>query len=197
MNRLLNIFLLFVFSAVVCFANTGEQSVKVNPGGTISIHMSSSDITINVWQKNEVLVRTNDDEELKITNRNNIVKIEPGISGYTEHLFVNIPSSFNVVVNTSAGDLEINGDIKGNLEIYNGGGDIDFRNINGRVIVKTGGGDIHGNNINGNTSLKSSGGDINLGSVKGKASIVTGGGNIKLNSVTVIDIINTSGGNIM
>lgn len=195
--------LIFILSAFILSVNTaspfasGEQSVKVNPGGTLSVHLSSSDITINVWQKNEVFIRTPGDDDVRISGSNNRIRVEQGASGYVDNVFINIPSVFNIIVNTGAGDLKINGDITGNLEVYNSGGDIDFRNINGRAAIKTGGGNIRGNDINGNIELRSSGGDIYIGTVTGKTLIVSGGGNIRLNKISNVQLIRTSGGNIM
>ncbi len=196
MKRLFAVLILISVTGIYLNGQTGGQSITVNPGGTLSIDLSFTDLIINVWQKNEVLLRTSDYQGLNTEYKNNRVIIKQSASGFTGLLTINIPAAFNINIGLGAGNIKLNGDLRGNLEIYNSGGDIYFKNITGKTIIQTGGGDIQGFNIDGSANLKSSGGDISAGSVKGLCSVVTGGGDIKLASSANVEVIKTSGGNV-
>jgi hypothetical protein len=174
-----------------------EESIEVSPGGKLIISLSSSDITINTWGRNEIQIRSSEEDgKLSITKNATTVTIKSRQSFDTD-LSLNIPENFNIEVHVSAGDFKLNGNLKGSIDVTNSGGDILFNNVSGKVSIKTGGGNIKGNSINSSAVIKSYGGDITLSDVKGRCLIETGGGNIKVNSVQNVEKISTSGGNII
>lgn len=196
MKKLLVVLILVSAANIFVFANAGEQSITVNPGGMLSIDLGYTDLIINVWQKNEVLIRTSEYQRLKTGYNNNQVIIRESAQGFTGLLTINIPYKFNINIRLGAGNVKINGDLRGNLEVDNSGGEIYFKNITGTANINTGGGSIHGSNIKGSAVLKSSGGDISAEVIDGPTSVITGGGDIRLTVAEAVKIIRTSGGNI-
>jgi hypothetical protein len=192
------VFILLIAIASLLLANNyNDQFIKVNPGGTLDIRLTSSNIIINTWNKNELQVSTSIKDALHITNESNTVTIRQGESGRNSDLHINIPAHFNIKIKTSAGNHIINGNMKGNIEIENAGGNITFNDVNGSVLIQTGGGNIFGHDISGSVSINSYGGDITLGAIRGNTSVVTGGGNIKINGSRIVELIESSGGNLI
>jgi hypothetical protein len=188
---------LLIFSAAV-WANTsaGDAVFRVSPGGTLDVSLSVADIIINIWNKNEVMVSSKELDRLNITSSSKNVTIRPGKDIPSTGMQINIPSHFNIKLKTSAGEHIINGNIKGNIDIENSGGDITFNDVNGSVSISTGGGDVKGHDVSGSALISSSGGDIRLNNIKGTANIETGGGNIKINNSRLVEIIKSTGGNL-
>jgi hypothetical protein len=191
------IILLLASAAVFSAGRLDDRVFKVSPGGTLDIDLSSADIIINTWDKNEIQFRTDEDEFLEIKISSNRVIVRPGRSHLTTAVSVNMPAHFNIDINTSAGDHIINGNIKGNIKIKNSGGDVTFNDVNGSVSVRLGGGDLFGHDISGSVKVESYGGDISLSAIKGRTYVVTGGGNIKINSSRQIEKIKSTGGNLL
>lgn len=108
---------------------------------------------------------------------------------------IRIPTTFNVIVETYGGDIDL-ADLSGDLEAKTGGGDVALSGIQGRIKIKTGGGDIDAFKTAGQMNLISGGGDIEGRSVEGKVSVMTGGGDIEFWNGKGSLILNTGGGDI-
>lgn len=198
--------------------HAGEKTLKVSKGGKLEINVSNGDILLKTWDRNEVFVKYQDDgyddEEgnVDITQNGNIVKITSGSFGTV--ISVTMPGEFNADVKTSAGDIELKGNLVGKLTGKTSGGDIDIENINGTleastlggniklgfargtVNVKTGGGDMRTGDVEGDMTVKIGGGNVLLGKISRTLKIKTGGGNIKITEIGGNAIVSTGGGNI-
>lgn len=235
-NKIFLILILYLF-ALISAANASENKLynindfeqrrtktfNVNKGGKLYVNVKPGSVKIHTWSKNEAVVkiRNLDDDELnnvEMNYSNNLltVKYLPGWGwGEDAEFLITIPSQFNVEVRTSGGNVAIDSDIDGNVEINSMGGNITTTNIKGLVKLTTQGGDVKVGNVNGNLFINTMGGNINVGSIKGdntkintmsgeitidkiysKVQVMTYGGNININEVSDEANIETMGGNI-
>lgn len=183
-----------------------SKSFTVTKGGTVEVSTSIGDIHISTWEKNEVDVKVEglDDEDLdkvKMRQEGNTVRVtyRAHWSGWSSHVSfdINVPSQFNVDLNTSGGNLEIRGKLAGKVDGSTSGGDIRLGSVSGGPVdVSTSGGNISADRIDGDGTLKTSGGDIQVGNVNGSLNANTSGGNIEITTVTKSLDARTSGGDI-
>ena len=184
-----------------------SKSFNVSKGGTVEISTSVGDIRISTWDKSEVFVNVEglDDEDLsqvKMSQSGNVVRVSYRTrwgdgSGHVR-FNVNIPSQFNLDLNTSGGDLEVKGGLTGKIDGSTSGGDIKLGNVfGGPVDVSTSGGDITTGKLEGEGHLKTAGGDIHVGSVNGSLFVNTSGGNIQVETVSKTLDAKTAGGDII
>lgn len=178
---------------------------KVNKGGKLYVNVNPGDVKIHTWDKNEVIVKVrgleDDDEgslEMRSENNTVIVKYKPHWGWGSEGEFsITIPVHFNVDINTSGGDILVNGDIHGDANFNSMGGDIKMKNIKGKTKVNSQGGDISVGDIDGGLSISTMGGNIQVGNVNGEYSKVsTMGGDIDIGKVSSGLSAVTYGGNV-
>ena len=183
-----------------------SKSFNVGKGGTIEVTTSVGDIRVIVWEKNEVNVNVEglDDEDfssVKMSQNGNVVRVSYRTrwnegSGHVR-FDINVPSQFNLDLNTSGGDLEVKGGLTGKIDGSTSGGDIKLGNVfGGPIDVTTSGGDITTGKLEGEGRLKTSGGNIHVGNVNGSLIVNTSGGDIQIETVTKTLDAKTSGGNI-
>jgi DUF4097 and DUF4098 domain-containing protein YvlB len=198
------------FAVTTAFAreeSARSKSFNVNKGGTIEISTSVGDIQILTWEKNEVYVNIEglDEEDIsqvKMSQNGNIVRVSYRTrwgdgSGHVR-FNVNVPSQFNLDLNTSGGDLEVKGGLTGKIDGSTSGGDIKLGNVfGGPVDVSTSGGDISTGKLEGEGHLKTAGGDIHVGSVNGSLYANTSGGSIRVETVSKTLEAKTAGGDIV
>src|SRR5438309_2686377 len=117
-----------------------------------------------------------------------------------------VPRSYNVEVNTEAGDITT-GDIGGTASLHTLGGNIKTGRIGasgirdtawGRSAAKleTEGGYIQVLDVAGDLTAFTGGGHINVGNIAGDASLRTGGGHIRAGQIGGRAELDTAGGNI-
>lgn len=205
---------LIVTIAALCMATlafAGEEgerskSFNVSKGGTFEISTSVGDVRISPWEKNEVYVNIEglDDEDIghvKMSQSGNVVRVSYRTrwgdgSGHLR-FNVNVPSQFNLDMNTSGGDLEVKNGLTGKINGSTSGGDIKLGNVfGGPIDVTTSGGDITTGKLEGEGHLKTAGGDIHVGSVNGSLSVNTSGGDIRVETVSKTLDAKTAGGDI-
>jgi DUF4097 and DUF4098 domain-containing protein YvlB len=184
-----------------------SKSFTVGKGGTIEITTSVGDIRISPWDKNEVFVNAegiDDDDlrQLKMSQSGNVVRVSYRThwgdgSGHIR-FSINVPSQFNLDLNTSGGNLEVKGAIIGKIDGSTSGGDIKLGNVSsGPVDVTTSGGNIVTGKLEGEGHLKTAGGDIKVGVVSGSLYVNTSGGNIEVETVSKTLDAKTAGGDIV
>jgi TonB family protein len=117
-----------------------------------------------------------------------------------------VPRSYNVEVNSEAGDITT-GDIGGTAYLHTLGGNIKTGRIGtsgirdaawGRSAAKleTEGGHIQALDVAGDLTAFTGGGHINVGNIAGDASLRTGGGHIRAGQIGGRAKLDTAGGNI-
>jgi len=199
------------------------KSFNVNKGGKLVVNVNPGEIKINTWDKNEVVIKVRGLEEdeldnVKMSQSGNTVTVrykpEWGWGNDAEFI-VSVPSQFSLEAKTSGGDISINSDVTGEVDLNTMGGEITTRNIKGNTKLNTQGGDIRLNNIDGNLNVNTMGGDIRIGDIKGdntrlntmggdirvgvaksELKATTFGGNIEINGIGGNADVNTMGGNI-
>ncbi len=213
LEALLSCALLLLPGMLVCAPQSdSEQRTKsftVAKGGTLEVRVEGGDIKINVWEKNEVLVRAEgiDDDELdrlKMKQSGNDVLVEfrhrrgwGGWDGGHQRFDITVPSQYNADLHTAGGDIELRGTVHGTIKGSTSGGDVKLDNVKGgKVDLSTSGGDMRTGDVQGDVSLRTSGGNIEMGVVSGEASVSTSGGDITVKSVGKSLRANTFGGDI-
>lgn len=189
------------------FISTGEVSAqssktfKVGKGGTLDIVTTFGDIKIKSWDKNEILVKYDIDEDeeiysgIKFNQNGNDLTIR-ATQGYGTSFDITVPVNFNLKIVTSAGDIHLVNAITGEVNASTSGGDVTLSDVTGKVKLTTGGGDVRTGNIKGTATVSSSGGDLNAGVVDGDAVFTTGGGNVQIATGSKTLTVSTAGGNV-
>ena len=172
-----------------------EKSFNISPGKNLYVDLSSGDVEITYWDKEEVLVKIFGDEDtmekmdFTLEGNEDQVKVigekKSSISSWFSNLDleveIKVPSRFNLDVNTAGGDIKCGG-ITGKAELSTSGGDIWADKFSGNLTASTSGGDIFLFCRNANIIAETSGGDIKLdyeGENKG-VDLSTSGGDIEI-----------------
>jgi hypothetical protein len=198
--------IMLAFTFGLCSAADFQEKTKtfkVSQGGELSVQINPGDIIISTWDKEEVLVKIRgvdsdevDDVEIKQSGNKIYVSNESGWGGEVD-AEVTIPVNFNVVANTTAGDIRIKSKIIGNVNLNTSGGDIITQDVRGQLSGNTAGGDVRVGNINGELLLGTQGGDIIAGNISGtNTKLNTMGGDIRFGKVDGDISVNTYGGDI-
>jgi hypothetical protein len=191
-----------------------EKTFSILPGKNLLIDISSGDVKVTYWDKEEVYVKIlgdedamekmdftleGNDEEVRVTEKK-ISSISSWFSNIDLKVEIKVPSQFNLDINTAGGDIKCGG-ITGKAELNTSGGDIWADRFSGMLDASTSGGDIFlfckDAKINGETS----GGDVKLeyaGENKG-IDLSTSGGDIEIKVLKEINAsmeLSTSGGDV-
>lgn len=186
--------------------NRKTQTFQVSKDGELELYANPGEITIDTWDKNEVVVKMRGEDEesdlrdVRIEQRNKkiIVKYDSHW-GWSEGIdfVLTVPKNFNVTITTTGGDVEFRNDINGNINISTSAGDLTMANVSGSLSLNTMGGDIRLRDVNGNLDANTQGGDIRIGKISGKsARINTMGGDIDITSIGSDAKVKTYGGEI-
>jgi len=165
------------------------RTFPVGRGGKLEVTIRGGNITINPWDRDEVCVRVTgiDDDEnpgIAMSQSGTTVTVEDGNESSDDLVLeINVPPRFDVRLQSSSGDIEVNGPLEGRLKGMTGGGNIRLGNLSGTIDMRTSGGDITAGDIGGDLDLNTSGGDITLGKVTGNATVFSSGGDITVASV--------------
>jgi DUF4097 and DUF4098 domain-containing protein YvlB len=200
------------FAVVLCFLVTagcavaGEktQSFPVKKGDALEVRVDAGDITIRGWEKSEVFVRVqsfSEDQLREVTMSQSGGKVlvefdwkERNVKDM--HFEINVPSSFDVDLQTAGGELALHAPLTGNLKGSTAGGEITMGNIGGTIRMETAGGEISSGDINGDLTCRTAGGDITLQNISGSAEVSTAGGDIQVGTVTKTLRASTAGGSV-
>jgi DUF4097 and DUF4098 domain-containing protein YvlB len=182
----------------------GTKSFNVAKGGTLEVSLDNGDIRITGWDRNEVSVKalgisSDEADQIKIEQSGNRVTVRSRSEwgeGNDLRLDINVPSQFDLDLETANGNIELTGPLTGRLRGSTSGGDIRLGNLGGTVDMNTSGGDIHAGDMQGDMLLRTSGGDLRIGSVSGEAEISTSGGDISMENVGKRLRASTSGGEV-
>ncbi len=199
-KKLLIILLLILAGILTAQAQQKEKTFNLGKNGKLEVKIDYGDIQLNTWNKDEVSVKYEEDEDsgiqsFRMIQSGNTLTITSG--DYPgEDINITVPASINLELNTSGGEITIKNDITGKVECSTAGGDIDTKNINGNTVLNTAGGQIQTGRINGDAEINSGGGDLQIGTITGKAELNTGGGNVQVTSVSKDLKVRTGGGNV-
>ena len=145
---------------------------------------------ITFEQRGNDVVITSDFE-----GRNNIHWFGWDDSDYDVQFNIRVPDRYNVEVETSGGNIEID-EIAGTVDAHTSGGNIRTGRLGGKSTLKTSGGDINVDGASAELLAHTSGGSIEIGRVTGEVVARTSGGDIKIEDAAGRVDASTSGGTI-
>lgn len=179
------------------------KTFQVSKGGTLEVKLDGGDIHIVTSDKGQVTVRG--DEEgatngLSVSQTGGTIRVtrrydEDG--DWQRGAMITIPSQFNIRIETSNGEVSVDGKLVGNAEAETGAGGISLDDVDGTVDLSTSGGDLKTGTVNGDGTLRTSGGDINVRGTSGRLDVKTSGGDIRIGNVGKTLRANTSGGDVI
>lgn len=191
-----------------------NRTFKISPGKELILSTESGDVIITPWDKSEVEVKVIGNERARermqfsfLANDDKVeVKGKRDGSGWSWFSNMNlkyeimVPSSFNINVSTSGGDIKVGG-VSGNILLNTSGGDIWADRCTGSIDAKTSGGDINIYTSNTPVNARTSGGDIEFeySGVNKGIELKTSGGDIDMKvspDIKATVELSTSGGSV-
>lgn len=172
-----------------------EKSFNISPGKNLLVEISSGDVKVTYWDKDEVYIKVfgnenamekmnfnmeGTEEIVKITGKKK-TSISSWFSNMNVEVEIKVPAQFNLDISTAGGDIKCGG-ITGKAELSTSGGDIWADKFSGFMIASTSGGNIFLFCSDANIEAETSGGDIKLeyeGENKG-IDLSTSGGDIDI-----------------
>lgn len=190
-------------------AGSRSETFQVERGGRLDLNTRAGDITISTWSKNEALVTvqgipSGGADDLRIRYEGGILRVDydPRFSGWSMNrrkgmrFKIDLPAAFDLDLRTGGGDIEVVGDLTGDVRSHTSGGDVTLRDISGEVELTTSGGDIRVGTVGGDVHLQTSGGDIRVERASADLDVQTSGGDIRIGHVGNALEAQTSGGDI-
>jgi DUF4097 and DUF4098 domain-containing protein YvlB len=178
--------------------NTQSQSFTVKKGDMLEVSISTGDIRVIAWDKNQVTVKALGVDEdfggLMADQTGNTIEVRT--RGDLVRLEVNAPAQINMDLRTSAGDIDLRGPFNGQLQGSTSGGDVKMSSVSGKILMRTSGGDIAVTTIDGDATLKTSGGNISLEKCTGDLDTTTSGGDVTIGTTGKAAKVSTGGGTI-
>ncbi|MYA78806.1 MAG: DUF4097 family beta strand repeat protein [Gemmatimonadetes bacterium] len=185
------------------------ETFQVEKDGRLDLNTRAGDITISTWSKNEAVVNVqgvpaSGAEDLRIRYEGGILRVDydPRFGGWSMNrrrglrFKIDLPSDFDLDLRTGGGDIEVVGNLGGDVRSHTSGGDVTLRDIGGDVELTTSGGDIHVGTVGGDVHLQTSGGDIRVEKASADLDVQTSGGDIRIGHVGNELEAQTSGGDI-
>lgn len=188
---------------------TGNRSetFQVEKDGRLDLNTRAGDITISTWSKNEAVVnvqgiQASGADDLRIRYEGGILRVDYDPRGWSMNrrrdlrFKIDLPSDFDLDLRTGGGDIEVVGNLGGDVRSHTSGGDVTLRDIGGDVELTTSGGDIRVGTVGGDVHLQTSGGDIRVEKASVDLDVQTSGGDIRIGHVGNELDAQTSGGDI-
>lgn len=186
-----------------------SETFQVEMGGKLDLNTKAGDIIISTWRKNEAVVTVQGipsnsaSDDLRIRYEGGILRVDydPRFSGWPfqrkgMRFKIDLPTKFDLDLRTGGGDIEVVGDLAGDVTSHTSGGDVTLRDIGGEVELTTSGGDIRVGTIGGDVHLQTSGGEIRVEKASSDLDVQTSGGDIRIGHVGNALEAQTSGGDI-
>ncbi len=194
----------------------GSVSVKPGPSGRMNCkinlraHRASEEEAKRYFRAYELGIRALENGGVMLVGKSTRPREHGGLSVDYQ---INVPTKFNVDLETNGGDLNVGnldgefrgdtaggditgGEITGPVQVVTAGGEIKLGNIGQRVEARSAGGDIHLLDAKGDVVLETSGGEIFSGLVGGSISAETAGGDIVMRGASGPVRAQTAGGQI-
>ena len=179
-----------------------EKTFNVSRGDKLKVSSSFGNISYDLTSGNEVKViaknvLSSELRQLRIEKKGSTIDIEfRGEDSRNFSFEISGPATLDLDFQTGGGNVAVNGNVEGFVDISTAGGNISTGDINGKADISTAGGNIKINDVNGDADVSTAGGDMKFGNINGTADISTGGGNIKIGSINKSADVSTGGGNI-
>jgi DUF4097 and DUF4098 domain-containing protein YvlB len=185
-------------------AGDKSKSFPAHKNGSLEVSLRGGGIRITPWDKDEVVIEADGGDEesfsrLNISQKDNTITLNDRSSwgdSWSSDLTVKVPSQFNLDIQTSEGNIEINGPLSGTLKGATSAGDIYLGNLGGSIEMSTSGGDIQSGDIKGKLQLHTAGGDIHIGTISDNTEVFTSGGDLSIEGTGRNLVARTSGGEV-
>jgi hypothetical protein len=186
-----------------------EQSVPVEPGGTLYVHLDRGSVEVSSHDASEVRIEASSRGWgsgmvlFSLEKEGNDVQLDGDVDGFLPLLFGGarirvqawVPRSYSVEIQTHGGSLQARG-IGGRVAAQTSGGRIEINRVDGPALLRTSGGRIIAEEVNGDLRAHTSGGRIEISYVNGDVEARTSGGRIEIHGVSGMVDAKTSGGPI-
>jgi DUF4097 and DUF4098 domain-containing protein YvlB len=186
-----------------------EESLPVEPGGTLFVRASRGKVDVRAHDADEVRVeaeargRQADRVRFTLEQSGNDVRFEVHTDGWLLGLFGTldvrvrlwVPRRYGLALRTSGGDVRIDG-LTGDLGLKTSGGDLSVSRVVGQVELLTSGGNIELEHLDGDVKLRTSGGNLALRDVFGDIDARSSGGELNVDGVDGKVSAKSSGGGI-
>lgn len=183
------------------------ETFQVERDGRLDLNTRAGDISISTWSKNEAVVNVqgipaSGADDLRIRYDGGILRVDYDPRGWSMNrrrgvrFKIDLPSDFDLDLRTGGGDIEVVGNLGGDVRSHTSGGDVTLRDIGGDVELTTSGGDIRVGTVGGDVHLQTSGGDIRVEKASADLDVQTSGGDIRIGHVGNELDAQTSGGDI-
>ena len=183
------------------------ETFQVERDGRLDLNTRAGDITISTWAKSEAVVNvqgipSGSADDLRIRYEGGILRVDYDPRGWSINrrrglrFKIDLPAGFDLDLRTGGGDIEVVGDLTGDVRSHTSGGDVTLRDIGGDVELTTSGGDIRVGTVGGDVHLQTSGGDIRVEKASADLDVQTSGGDIRIGHVGKTLEAQTSGGDI-
>jgi DUF4097 and DUF4098 domain-containing protein YvlB len=203
-------------------ASNLKQSIAVQPGGMLVVHVDMGAIHITTGNRDDVQVEvrrkvTNADaaqaaeifaaHEVSITGEGERVNVRARLQKDFTRLFsrtrtqfhveyrITMPRQFHLDLRTSAGSIHAS-DVQGNVKAQTAGGSLKFANVTGTFDGTTSAGSITVGDVTGPVTAKTSGGTMRFGEMGSDAVVETSAGSISVKSAKAKLTARTRGGGI-
>lgn len=186
-------FLVFGLAVQSVAAQDFSRTFSVSAGDELDLNIETGgEIIILGWDRSEVSVEVDIDGR---DERDVIVDIDEfsgGVEVHTEYdsrrsradvtVRVRVPHRFDIDINTTGGDITIEG-VEGSIEGETMGGDLMLTGLKGRLRMSTMGGDVELQDSEVDGSVSTMGGDVEIRNVVGNVSGTTMGGDVTYDNV--------------
>lgn len=192
-----------------------KQSFEVSSGGKLEMKEIRGDVSIDSWDKNEVLINgthyldvlteaearaiiEKGSFKMNYSKEGNFVVVNAEcISGksVTSKYEIFVPRQFKCEIGLKGGDLSIE-NVEGEITANVGGGDVSLSDILGPLHVNLGGGDLSINNCQKNADINLGGGDLEIEGIHGSVNLNVGGGDVSISESEGPIGLNLGGGDL-
>ena len=159
-----------------------SNRLAVGPSPQIIIELVEGDLRLVGWENEEVLAKTELEEDLTIKQKQDRLKLSS-----RNDLFLNVPKASKVQVLKVNGDMSVRG-VAGDMDVEAVNGDLAMRDVGSVKLgtvqadlsLRRAKGHIHVRSVGGDASLRDLEGDLSLDSVSDDLALRGVGGNLKV-----------------
>ncbi|AKS42459.1 DUF4097 family beta strand repeat-containing protein [Wenzhouxiangella marina] len=188
--------------------DTRELSIEVPEGAALSIDagagfliIEGSDTTRQVSVSADVRQHTANDDyrlELSIDEAGQIQLVAHGGDGWNNDrldLRLQVPRSLTIEIEDGSGSIQIR-NLAAALSIDDGSGSIDVSQVSGDVRIVDGSGSIRIDQVDGQVDIDDGSGSIDVSQVSGKVTVSDGSGSINVDGAGDFELLDDGSGSV-
>jgi hypothetical protein len=204
--------MLATLSPLTAMANEIDETLDVEPGGTLRIDLERGAVEVSSHDANQVRIEARASGwagwnfDFDVSRQGNDVHLVGESFGWGYWLFwpfggprvhvrAWVPREYSVAARTKGGGVDL-ASLSGRISAETSGGAVEVKDATGPVDVRTSGGPVRIEQVNGNLEAETSGGSIDVAAVSGDVRAHTSGGSIEVVRVDGQVDVRTSGGPI-